>query len=111
MGNWAEEAFAPIKAANRDIVYENTWGHLAPKKNTNYKGAIWFATSSFGDGVTLINFEFKNLDSSPWFYDAIIEHINELKTEENTVYRVDTIFKNYKFKSSIIQLLSCGGGN
>lgn len=40
MGNWAEETFAPIEAVYAERVAQDTWGHLAPKKNVTYKGQI-----------------------------------------------------------------------
>lgn len=110
MSNWAEEVCRPILAHQKNEQLKETWGHLAPKKNVSYKGKIWFAVSAFQSGsLLLIDYEFENLESSPWLYDAVQKHINEFDVSESKVYCVVTVFKNYKFKSKLVELLSVGG--
>lgn len=110
MSNWAQEAFAPVEQHNRNVVAQQTWGHLAPQKNIAYKGKIWFAVSAFQSGsLLLINYEFENLESSPWLYEAVQEHMYEFKVSESKVYCIETELKNYKFKSKLVELLFVGG--
>jgi len=68
------EAFAPAEAVYKAQVMENTWGHLAPKKDVTYRGRIVYAVGCFGNdplNPTPLVCEFKNLDSSPWFFNAM----------------------------------------
>ena len=102
--SWAE-TFAPIQARNFEIVRQDTWGHLAPKKNKSYKGTILFAISGFGGcskNPVLIDYDFKELDSSPWLYDAVKDLLFDRSEELETgkVYKWDTTFRNYHFYGS-----------
>lgn len=101
-------AFAPIDAANREAISQNTWGHLAPNKNTTYKGYILFCKSEYNSGsITLISTKFDGLDSSPWFYDAIHDYLYSIKgLNEGAVYKLTATFRNYRWWSKIIQSYS-----
>lgn len=106
--NWAERVFAPIEAHNREALLQNTWRHMAPVKNTTYRGHILFCKSEFNSGsITLIATKFEGLDSSPWFYDAIHEFLHEFDLEEGTVYTLQATFRNYRWwgkPTKVIQL-------
>lgn len=105
--SWAE-TFAPIESHNRQVVLANTWGHLAPKKNTTYKGQILFCKSEYDSGsITLIATKFNSLDSSPWFYDAVYDYLNSLETlEYGQVYKIDATFRNYRWWGKAIKVYS-----
>lgn len=85
-------------------IYENTWGHLAPKANTSYKGILTVARSQFESGtVHLIDMEVPGLDSSPWIYDAITDAL--FKSSANTktplfiegkCYTLNITIRNYR---------------
>lgn len=94
---WAE-TFAPIDAANREKVMQNTWGHLAPLKNTSYKGVILFTKSAYRSGtIDLIDTQFNNLEDSPWLYDFLCKHLYAFSDlEYGAVYRIDCTFRNYR---------------
>jgi hypothetical protein len=79
MGNWAEESTIDIRAKYQQDVFIDTWGHLAPKKNTSYKIVILFMVSEYGgNGATLIDTRLNDgLEDSPWLYDAINNYIWE----------------------------------
>ena len=97
--SWAE-TFAPINAANRQAVFANTWGHLAPEKNVSYKGKILFCNSGYTNtSVALIDSYFENLSDSPWLYDAINDYIYEQSKElpEGAVYVIHATLRNYRF--------------
>lgn len=98
------DAFAPAENLYRQKVMEETWGHLAPKKNKTYKGRIVFATGIFGNdnlNPTALLCEFKGLDSSPWFYDCMAEFLSENHGEPGGVYLFEGNFKNYVFEGEI----------
>jgi len=106
------DAFAPAIAEYRSQVLKATWGHLAPSKNMAYYGHITFAVGIFGSddlNPTALECEFANrdgesLDSSPWFYDAIMELMQSLKCEAGGVYHFEGSFCNYEFKGKYRRL-------
>ncbi len=97
------DAFAPVEALYRARVIESTWGHLAPLKNKTYSGHMVFALGCFGSDAlnpTVLECEI-GLDSSPWFYDAMIDFLSSLGGDEGGVYRWDGTFRNYEFKGTV----------
>lgn len=104
------DAFAPAEAHYKELVIQETWGHLAPKKNKTYKGKVVYAVGCFGNdnlNPIPIRSEFMGLDSSPWFYDALNEFLQDLPEEqrkEGCVYEWLGTFRNYKL-SGIIKLV------
>lgn len=98
------EAFALAEARYKAAVMEETWGHLAPKKNKTYKGFIVFAVGCYGNdplNPVILLCEFKDLDASPWFFDAMSDFLANHKEEIGNVYRFDGSFRNYLFKGKI----------
>ncbi|MEK6879452.1 MAG: hypothetical protein AABY22_07595 [Nanoarchaeota archaeon] len=95
--SWAD-IFAPIEAHNRQVVLQNTWGHLAPQKNTTYRGEILFCKSDYNSGtITLISSKM-DIDSSPWFYDSVHEFLYSFdKLECGQVYKINATWRNYKW--------------
>lgn len=94
---WAE-TFAPIEAKDRERVMQATWGHLAPAKNTSYKGVILFTRSTYNSGtITLIDAKFEGLDDSPWLYDFIHEWFYSCPNiDEGAVYQFNGTLRNYR---------------
>jgi len=94
-----------IEADNRAIANAMTFGHLAPKPITEYKGFILFTITSWGDLVP-IEAEFKNLDMSPWLFEDIKEYIHKFwkkhkdKSGSNRIYgkvfKVEGTYKKFK---------------
>jgi hypothetical protein len=105
--SWAE-TFAPIEARDRQRVLSDTWGYLAPEKNTTYKGQILFCKSEYKSGsISLISSKFDGLDSSPWFYDSIYEYLNSLDyLEYGEVYKIDATLRNYRWWGNAIKVYS-----
>lgn len=95
----------PILCSGDAKIYSQTWGHLAPMKNTTYKGKIVIARSQFESGTThLIDFEIPNLESSPWFYEGLTDALYEMtankkdsKFQKGKCYNADITFRNYKY--------------
>jgi hypothetical protein len=97
------EAFAPAMARYKTKVMESTWGHLAPKKNRSYEGFIIYSIAA--DGLyCLIDYDFKKLDDSPWFYDALQDFIGDNAKARGKVYRFDGTFCNYVFEGTIREI-------
>jgi hypothetical protein len=103
-----EDVFAPIEAKYKADIMKNTWGHLAPKKNKVYKGKIVYAVGCFGNdslNPTVLVCNFKELDSSPWFFNALTDFIHSLKLkEEGCVYEFEGYFKNYVFVGRVLKI-------
>lgn len=102
------EAFAPWEAEYKVRVMADTWGHLAPKRNKTYTGHVIFAVGCFGSdhlNPTALECEFKDLDSSPWFFDALCDFMGDIETETGGVYRFDGTFRNYQFKGTVQRLI------
>jgi hypothetical protein len=79
-----------------DRVMRDTWGHLAPKAQT-YSGWMVFARSAYpGDGVTLLNAEFEDLNDSPWLYAEMQEWIARHVPREACVYRFDGTYTRFE---------------
>ena len=97
------EAFAPIEAVYKERVMRETWGHLAPKRGTIYKGWILFGTNAFGSmNPQLLDAEFKAgknvLDSSPWSYEDIENYLykRDNKFKPGCVYKFEGTYRIYK---------------
>ncbi len=97
------DVFLPEEIAYKARVMGMTWGHLAPKKNKKYPGYILFTISAYGD-IVPIRAEFKGLDDSPWFYEALQDFVYENAKEDGKVYRFDGTFRNYEFKGTVTKL-------
>ena len=105
------DAFAPVQALYRSEVMKATWGHLAPRKNKTYRGRIVFALGCYDSGElnpTPLACDFKGLDDSPWFYDAVIEFLQSLGGEAGDVFRWEGAFRNYEFKGTLQKLHAFG---
>ncbi len=109
------DAFAPAEAKYREDVMRATWGHLAPEKHRSYHGFIVFAIGCYDSGElnpTPLSVEFKDLDDSPWFYDALHEMLGKYQIgfrkrkrfKVGGVYRWDGQVCNYKFKGKFRRL-------
>jgi hypothetical protein len=104
-------------SAYKAIQIEQTFGHLAPKLQTEYRGFILFTLTCFGD-TCIIDFEFDGLEASPWLNTDIIEYIGDytdtLPDDKHFgVYRFEGTYKefkngNHKFKGKVAEI-SCIG--
>jgi hypothetical protein len=104
--SWGK-VFAPIDAANKDAVLQNTWGHLAPQKNTTYRGKLLFCKSEYNSGsITLISSKMV-IDSSPWFYDSVYEFLYSFdELEYGHVYQINATWRNYKWWGKPVKVFS-----
>ena len=100
-------ALEAAEAPYREVIFRETYGHLAPDKNRTYRGHVTFAVGCFGSdnlNPTAMECEFGDLESSPWFFDAIQELLRSQEVEVGCVYRWDGSFRNYKFRGAIKKL-------
>jgi len=98
------DAFAKPEADYKSKVMEHTWGHLAPKRNKIYPCRIVFAVGIFGDDAlnpTAIHCHTPGLESSPWFFDAMMDFMQDTHPTEGKVYEFIGTFKNYRFSGNI----------
>ncbi len=104
------DVFAPVEARYRAQVEEETWGHLAPRRNRTYQGHIVFAVGCFGNdplNPVALECDFGELESSPWFFDALEDFMRAQEKPEGTVHRFDGTFRNYVFRGKVRQLRLC----
>jgi len=96
------EAFIPVEEAYKDAVMENTWGHLAPRRNAQHKGSMLFARSEYGD-LVILNSAFDGLDDSPWLFQAMMDFVSD-NTPEPGIYKFTGRFRNYKFVGDVAKV-------
>jgi len=98
-----QEAMIPYNASVKAAVMENTWGHLAPKPQTTYKGYILFVYTAWRQ-IEPLDMVFENLDSSPWFFSDMNEfignHIDSLlnngRDDNHGVYLFKGTYRRFK---------------
>lgn len=85
-------------------VWQQTWGHLAPKVREVYAGHIVFTLGCHGDH-TLIEWEFKlpdgtQLDASPWLHEDMVDFVaDQIAAKKNFyggIWRFDGTFERLK---------------
>ena len=107
------ETLASIQAIAYVHQTHETFGHLKPKTQTEYKGYILFTLTAFGD-TCIIDFEFENLTESPWFNNDILDLISEYtkklpKDKYFGVFKWNGDYKkfkngNFKFKGNFSEI-------
>jgi hypothetical protein len=87
-----------------EAVWQDTWGHLAPKAQEPYRGFILFTFGVHGD-LTVIDWDFKlvngeGLPGSPWFHedlhDFVGRQIEKKGHRHGGVWRFDGTFLRHK---------------
>jgi len=112
-----DELYTETIGYQKAVVQAQTFGNLAPKPQTEYKGYILFVLTAFGD-TCIIDFEFADLEESPWFNTDVLEYIADytdaLPDNKNYgVYRFRGTYKkfkngNHKFKGKVIEIPCVG---
>ena len=81
-------------------VFSETWGHLAPLKNTSYKIKIWFCVAGYQQcDQQILSTEYGDgLNDSPWLYDCMHNYIRNFNFDNvpTGVYLIDGTFRNYR---------------
>lgn len=98
----------PIQTRHNDnyyaAVFNDTWGHYAPHKNTSYPGIVRFCYtdhSEYGCQPIILQYDF-NLNG-PYIHDHLFENISNLvpeKLEPGAIYDVKLTFRNYRYYKS-----------
>lgn len=87
-----------------EAVWQDTWGHLAPKARKTYQGFTIFTLGIHGD-VTIIDWEFKlangeDLAGSPWFHEDIHNQVGDWIEKKDYlrggIWRFDGTFERLK---------------
>jgi len=82
-------------------VFNDTWGHMAPVKNTSYKGTVRFTMtdhSHYGCQPIILQYDFPNL-CGPYIHDKLFEDVCDWETDKllkGAVYEIHLTFRNYR---------------
>lgn len=87
------EAIAEAEAHEANKVRQETFGHLAPEANREYHGYTVFTWGEYGQ-YTIIKSHFADLPDSPWFYQDLMDFVEQTAIEQGVVYRFDGTYKN-----------------
>lgn len=86
-------------------IFNNTWGHFSPQKNTSYKGIILFCVtdhSQYGCQPIIMTYDFPNLEG-PYIHDELFEDVCDWEKKFGTefkpgiIYKIELTFRNYRF--------------
>ena len=83
-------------------VLANTWGHLAPKKNTTYRGKAIIMKSThgeYGSGSLVLDYDLGEI-SGPYTHSDLIGILGSIElpeTDEICLYEVSVTFRNYVY--------------
>lgn len=91
------ETFATSEANYKAPGMADTWGHLAPSRDRKYQGRIVYSVDCFNLNPTPIYCRFDDIDSSPLFYDSLVEMLSQYANVEGCVYEWLGYFLNYKW--------------
>jgi hypothetical protein len=80
--HYMERVFAPMEALNREIVRQQTFGHLYPETGVKHYGTLLFCETEYGECV-LIKTTFPTLSGGPWEYDDFNEWLGNYCTKHN----------------------------
>lgn len=92
-------------------VFNNTWGHTAPVKNTSYKGIVRFTKtdhSHYGCQPIILQYEFPNLEG-PYIHDELFNNVCDWDTEtlkDGAVYERVVTFRNYRLYLGKINIVA-----
>lgn len=99
------DAFELVDQVNREIVLNNTWGHLSPEPQKKHNGWIIIAVGNYRQTI-VVDDNFDGLPNSPWQYEDLHKFVFKATSGfEVGVYRFDGWYK--KFKNGTYQF---GGG-
>lgn len=89
---------------DRQIAVRNaTWGHMAPEKNTSYKGFIRFTLtdhSHYGSQPIILLYDFPNLYDPyihDFLFDKICDYLEMYDLKKGGIYEQQLTFRNYRF--------------
>jgi len=91
-----------LSCSGAQAVFNDTWGHMMPKKNESYAGVIKFALtdhSHYGCQPIIISYDFGKLEG-PYIHDCLFKAVLDWDTEKfvkGQVYTIKCTFRNYVF--------------
>lgn len=96
----------PISNRHNDrghaMMFNDTWGHLSPVKNTSYKGVVRFCLtnhSHYGCQPIIISYDFGDLEG-PYIHDKLFDDVCDWNNEDleyGCIYEINMTFRNYRF--------------
>ncbi len=92
-----------LSCSGAQAVFNDTWGHYSPVKNTSYKGKVRFVLtdhSEYGCQPIILQYEFPNLEG-PYIHNVLFNDVcdwNDNKDlETGVIYEIILTFRNYRF--------------
>ncbi len=82
--------------------YNDAWGHLRPKEDTQYRGFIVFTYTAYSETV-MIDWDFGELLASPWQCQDFIDFLCEFELEVG-VYRFVGTYQNRELKGTVVNV-------
>lgn len=85
-----------------EAVFNNTWGHTAPVKNTSYPGKVLFTItdhSQYGCQPIILTYDFNGL-RGPYIHNKLFGDVCDWNTDEfkpGEIYEIKMTFRNYRF--------------
>lgn len=96
-GNYIENLAAPSDAYYRELATRDTFGHLIPDEEREYVGTVVFCCSEYNSCESLvISTDFKDLSSSPWFFNHVNDFVERKTTDHKHAGKVLKFTGTYK---------------
>jgi hypothetical protein len=96
--------------ATGEAIFNNTWGHMSPKKNVTYKGHIVVMEAQHGEygwGTLILSYDMGDING-PYTHEDIMRRVSDaidIKEDDTKIYKVNVTFRNYVYylgKSKVI---------
>lgn len=107
------DAAASWDAVNRERVKEDTWGHLAPKRDSEYTIHAFVTGGVHACERTPVFVSLdtgRKLTSSPWLFDALQELADKLWNDDDHSGKLREFkgtMHNYRFKGQVRTVFEC----
>ena len=94
--------------------FNNTWGHMSPRKNVTYNGYITVMQAQHGEygwGTLILSYDFGDING-PYTHEDIMDKVPDcisLEEDDVRIYKVAVSFRNYVYyigKSKVIGSLN-----
>ncbi len=83
-------------------IFNDTWGHYSPRKNTSYKGKVRFVLtdhSQYGCQPIILEYNFPDLEG-PYLHEELFDIVCEWDVSglrKGVIYERELTFRNYRF--------------
>lgn len=117
LAGWSDMGLANVAAQyiadRKQEIKIETWGHLAPHKNTKYPIQLIAVVGYFNEDVlnpVVLRVENDGPWYSPWFYESVREFLSERigkEANEGKLFRFEGHWRNYRFIGKFREI-ACG---